>query len=419
MSFVRGHFRRTRSGYAYVRPSLRGSGGSGALGIVLLVVIGVVVSVIMAIVRFVIEHWIYIAGSIAMGCAVATGVALSRQLRERRIAGYLRLASEAVDALDDRFEDLALARVARRIPSDDQRRTVGEEEIYRSFIARILADGQVSDEECAKLQRVHALFAFDSRQALAIREEAFDGFMSWVGVDISEAQEAAVRTVAARLELAPQRTETQLAVVTGRRLERERHALRVAEHERRQAAIAAEHGRRQAASAVEQERQDALEAQRERDARLAAMQQRQAVLEAKRQRQAELEIERGRAEHARQVQLEAQRVTACEVFDSAVRVPVIVSMKLKRDESCWLSVQARLRDRKVIRAGEFVVTNKRILFISDSVVSVTLPHLLDIAADPDSGTLRLIKDGRKTPYEFLLEQPLVALAHVERSLAEA
>jgi hypothetical protein len=360
MPFVRGHFRRTRSGFTFVRPSFRRSSGSGALAIAVLVLISLVVSVVLAIVRFVVEHWIYIAGTMAAGGAIALGVTLSRQLRERRIEAYLQLAREAVEGFEDRFEDLT--RLARRLPTDDQRRTVGEEEIYRSFIAQILADGQVTDAEWARLSRVNELFAFEPQRALAIREEAFDGLMAWVGVDLSEAQEAAVRTVAARFALPPQHTEPQLAVVSARRSERQHQAAAAAERERYQAALAAV-----------REQEAALEAEREREARLAAQWQRQVKLEA----------------------------------------------KLKRGESCWMAVEARLQDRKASRAGQLLVTNKRILFVSDSVVSVAFSQVLDIAADPDSGVLRLIKDGRKTPYEFLLEEPLVALAHVERSLDEA
>jgi hypothetical protein len=388
MPLVRGHFRRTRSGLTFVGPSFRRSSGSGALGVALLVMIGVVVSVILAIVQFVLAHWLVIVGVMATGGAVVAGVLLGGWLRQRRVEAYLQLAHEAVGGFEDRFQELA--RLARRVPTDDQRRTLGEEEIYRGFIAQILADGQVTDAEWARLQCVNELFAFDATRALAIREEAFDGLMAWVGLDLTEAQEGAIRTVAARLELPRPRTEAQLAVVSARRRDRERQTEVAAEREARQAAIAAV-----------REREAALEAEREREARLAAQRERQAKLEAKRQ------------------QLEVQRKAAAAVHDCEQRVPIAARVKLRRGESCWFAIEARLQDRKASRAGQLLVTNKRILFVSDSVVSVALAQVLDVAADPDAGLLRLIKDGRKTPYEFLLEEPLVALAHVERSLTEA
>lgn len=406
MSFVRGHFRRTRSGYTYVRPRLRRSGGSGAFGIAVLVMIGLAVSVVMAIVQFVLAHWIVIVGTLATGGAMVLGVVLSRKLREHRVERYLQAVREAVNSLEDRFEQPA--RLARRISQSNSRRTVGEEEIYRGFIAQILADGQVSEAEWAKLQRVNELFSFDAQRALAIRAEAFDGLMAWVGVELSTAQETAVRTTAMRLQLPAQHTERQLAIVTARRIEREHQARLAAEREAHQLAIAAV-----------REREGALEAEREREARLAAQRQRQAALEAKRQQQTESEAQQRRAEQARQRELDAQRVAASAVFEIGQRIPVAPSVKLKRGESCWMAVEARLQDRKAIRAGQLLVTSKRILFVSDSLVSVGLNQVLDVAADPDTGILRLIKDGRKTPYQFLLGQPLVALAHVERSLEEA
>lgn len=96
-----------------------------------------------------------------------------------------------------------------------------------------------------------------------------------------------------------------------------------------------------------------------------------------------------------------------------------VDMKLKRGETCWMSAAASLRDRKVTLTGTCFVTNKRILFVGDKAVSINLTQVLDAAADPQAGVLRVIKDGRKTPYEFTLDEPLVVLAHVERSLTEA
>lgn len=388
MGYVRGHFRRTGSGFTYVRPSFQRSSGSGAVGMMLLVMAGAGVWVIAAIVRLLVALWFVLVGGMVIGGVVASGIALSRWFRERRVEAYLRVARQAVEAFEDRFDELD--RLAGRIPRDDQRRMLGEEDIYRSFVAQVLADGWVSDEEWAKLQRVHAIFAFDAQQALAIREQAFDGFMAWVGLDLTEAQEAAVRTVAARLELPQPRTEAQLATVSERRRERERQAMLVAEREAQQAAIAA----------VRQHEAE-LEAERQRQARLAAQRQREAALEAKRAR------------------LEAQRLAACAVFDRDRREPAMVRAKLRRGESCWWSGQAHLRDRKNTRVGDLLITNKRIVFLSDTVVNVALDKILDVAADFDSGILRLVKDGRKTPYEFLLEQPLVALAHIERSLAEA
>jgi len=47
-----------------------------------------------------------------------------------------------------------------------------------------------------------------------------------------------------------------------------------------------------------------------------------------------------------------------------------------------------------------------------------MSKILDASVDLERGILRLIKDGRKRPYEFEMPSPLVAMAHVDRSLRE-
>jgi hypothetical protein len=428
MTFVRGHFRRTRSGYTYVRPSARrSSSGAGVLLIASAVAIGLVISLVAAIVRFMVEQWIPIVGTMLAGGALAGGVALTGGIKRRRVGHYLELAREVVDGADGGHEKLA--RLAKWIPADDQQRVVGEEEIYSTLIAEILADGEITDEECNRLNRIDGIFVFDPRRAIEIRQEAFDGFVSWVGVDLTEEQEAALHTVAARLEIPQAHTEHWLTIVAGRRIERERQVALAAERERqaallaereRQAALLAER-ERQAMIVAEQERRETVAAERQRQTALAAERERQAQLEAERERRVALEVERERQAALsleRRRKMETQRDAARAIFETARREPVDVDVKLKRGELCWLSTQASLRDRKEMRSGVVFVTNKRLLFVADTTVSISLSQMLDVGADPHSGVLRVIKDGRKTPYEFTLEQPLVLLAHLERSRQE-
>jgi hypothetical protein len=327
------------------------------------------------------------------------------------------LAREVVHGADGDHE--TLVRLAKRIPADDQQRVVGEEEIYSTLIAEILADGEITDEECNRLNRINDIFVFDPRRAVEIRQEAFDGFVSWVGVDLSEEQEAALHTVAARLEIPRAHTEHWLTLVAGRRTEREGQVALAVERER-QAALLAER-ERQVALAAERERQATIAAERERREIVAAERVQQAAVAAERARQAAIEAEERQAALSaeRRKKMETQRAAAKAVFEIARRNSVDVDVKLKRGELCWLSTQVTLRDRKEMRLGIAFVTNKRLLFIADTTVTISLSHMLDVGADPRAGVLRVIKDGRKTPYEFLLEQPLVLLAHLERSLQEA
>src|SRR5262245_41072889 len=124
MTFVRGHYRRTRSGYTYVRPSVRrSSSASDALGTILFIAIGFVVAVVAAVIRFVVQHWIAIVATLLAGGALVGGVLLVGELRRRRVAVYLELARQVVHGADSLYSDLL--KLARRIPMDDQLRVVG------------------------------------------------------------------------------------------------------------------------------------------------------------------------------------------------------------------------------------------------------------------------------------------------------
>lgn len=388
MTFVRGHFRRTRSGYTYVRPSIRRNSSGFGVVAVLGLVVSAALAIVAAIVRFIVQHWLPIVVILLVSGAVAVGVMLTGKLRRRYVTSYLELARLVAHGADGRYDELL--RLARRIPVDDQHRIIGEEEIYTTLIAEILADGEVSDEECARLTRINEVFAFVPHRATEIRQEAFDGFVSWVGIDLTQQQEATLRDVALRLNIPQAHTDRWLSMIAGHRSE-----------QARQAAIAAEQAR-QAAIAAERQRQTALEAERARQAALAIEREQQAALAA-----------------AHEQKMQEQRNAANAVHEIERREPERVDVKLKRGESCWFTTNACLRDRKMAKIGTCFVTNKRLLFVADTAVSIDLSRMLDVAADPDAGLLRIIKDGRKTPYEFALEQPLVTLAHIERSLEEA
>ena len=461
MSFVRGHYRRTSKGVSYVRPSIRRGSGGGGAAVAAAIVLVIVLVIVTTIVKFVIAHWLPIFAALLLAAGVFAAVVLRGKSSGWRGTRYLELARDVAQGKNRDYGRLAA--LAARVPSDDQERIIGEEEIYATLVAEILADGEVSDEECERLTHINEVFVFDTRRALEIRQEAFDGFMSWVGIDLSGEQEVSLRDLALRLDVSRDRTDHWLSMVAHhraegvRQVEREAARTRRAEREReveqvRREAYAAERKRtialeaeraQLAAQAAEQERRTAIEAERARLAALEAEEARLAALTAERERQAALDVERAqRAEHEaerarqavqaterdRQTTLALERERAVQlqhdaaklVFAAETREPIEVSMKLRRGEQCWFIADAVLRERKnSTRTGTCLVTNKRLLFEAERPVSINLSRMLDVAADPTSGVLRIIKNGRKSPYEIELDQPLVALAHLERSLVAA
>src|SRR5690606_5698386 len=136
-----------------------------------------------------------------------------------------------------------------------------------------------------------------------IRQEAFDGFVSWVGIDLTQQQEATLRDVALRLNIPQAHTDRWLSMIAGHRSE-----------QARQAAIAAEQAR-QAAIAAERQRQTALEAERARQAALAIEREQQAALAA-----------------AHEQKMQEQRNAANAVHEIERREPERVDVKLKRGE---------------------------------------------------------------------------------------
>lgn len=411
MTFVRGHFQATPSGFAYVTPSARSSGRGLAVSAVTLALLLIgLIATTSRLARSGLSPWTLATMIVLIGSGAAVTVILRRRLTQYQTEQYLALAAEVARGADIHRDELR--RLAQAIPRDDQRRAIGEEEVYGTLIAEILADAEVTDAECERIEYIGELFAFDPSRAMAIREAAFDGFVSWVGVDLTRQQEAALSLVAMRLGISQDHAERALSLVSERRTEREQRAALAAELER------------QAALAAERERQAALEAERARRAALAAEREKQAALEAERLRQEALAAKRARqealaAERAERERQNAQRKAAQAVFTSPDRVAVDVGVKLKRGESCWWSSAAVLRDRKKESTGTCYVSNNRLFFVADKLVSINMSRILDAAAEVETGILRVIKDGRKSPYEFFLDQPLVALAHIERSLDES
>lgn len=320
------------------------------------------VKALIAVVTFLTEHWYIPVGLLVLAGTIGLGVLVDQAIQKRRVNRYLELA-EQFAANGQRACLDAMERLGQRIDFNNQYRTIGEAGIYYTFITEILADGEITEEELARLQGLNGVFSFDAQHAMQLREDAFGAFVSWLGADLTGDEEAGLRAVAEQLEILPVRIDVHLRPIVELRQQRAREA--------------AAHANR------------VLQAERERQA-------------------AQVRLER----------LKAQQEAAAAVYDGGERTPVTVGVKLRRGESCWFTAPTRLHDRKVFSKGELLLTNKRVLFVGKKAVSVNLSQILDIEADPEADLLRVIKDGRKAPYEFNLAQPLVALAHVERSLGE-
>lgn len=400
MNLVRGHYRRHASGYVYQAPEAYSSHSRLELSLASAALV-VGVGALIGISRVQTEPSRVVLSAALVGACATIVVCARGIIRSLRLQRYLSIADKVAHG-GDAFRD-ELARLGRELSPQNQTRQLGEERIYNRLITEILADAEVSELECERLEFMDQTFAFDPDRAREIRTAAFDEFLAWVGVDLSAVQADALSVIALRLGIDQAHAEATLTLVNDRRVEREQRA--------RRAAREAEHAR-QRALAMEQARRAEMLAKREREAALEAEQTRQRALEARRAREARLAARRRERE-----QLEAQREAARAVHEQA-REPVEVDVHLKRGEHCWWTGSATLRDRGNESSGTCHVSNKRLFHVGDKLVSINLSRMLDVAADPETGLLRVIKDGRKSPYAFFVDQPLVVLAHVERSLEE-
>lgn len=380
VAFVRGHFRRTSSGVTYVQPHRRRGasasatkGGGELLAIVSLAALVVLAAGIIWIVKVIAAHLLAIAivvciflGSLGAGFGI---VATVRGIRRRRVEEYLERCRAFVLA-GGRLsgEPQALEYLAKRIPASDQVRSIGEETLYRDTAAAILADLHVDEDERRLLAALERLFSLDERRTREIKESAFVALLPALkGAFFGAEEECNTRSVAAGLGLGDEFVNERLAPLID-----------------------------------ERERLTNLE-----------------ILNARRQAEAE------RAEQIRQAALEDEYRLVSLVLESGSRQPLETALatRLGKKEFAWYespAVQVRHLKRGDERTtGVLVVTNQRILFVSKGVVSLSLSKILDASADRERGILRLVKDGRKEPFDFEMQQPLLAMAHIERSLRDA
>lgn len=119
---------------------------------------------------------------------------------------------------------------------------------------------------------------------------------------------------------------------------------------------------------------------------------------------------------------EKDYLLSTEVRESTPRDKVSVTLRIPATESPWYETSTthvkRLKKGDQRRTGTLLVTSRRLLFTGDGTITIRLDKVLDVAADIEHGFVRVIKDGRKQPFFFEVDQPLVTLAHVERSLGE-
>lgn len=406
MPFVRGHFRRTPGGYSFVSPHhRRGSGGADVLAYLALGILGLVVLVIATIVRVIMAHLREVIMVLLAVAVVAIVIFVVAELRKRRIHAYLDLCRElAIEGILEPERLKKMEALATKLPVDSQVRQLEEEAIYRDLIARILADGQIDDQERTVLRHLENAFVFDLGHAASMKLDAFTSLVAALRGHMDENQEQHVRATARDLGLSASDVDEQLKPLVEHREDvrrrQEEEANRIAEQARIAAARQAEHER--AMARQQAEREQAIAKQREERARALAEQARlRAEQEAKREKDYQL---------------------SAEVRESATRDKVSVTLRVPATESPWYETPAmhvkRLKKGDQRQKGALLVTSRRLLFAGDSTITIRLDKILDVAADVEHGIVRVIKDGRKQPFFFEVDQPLVTLAHVERSLGE-
>lgn len=413
MTFVRGHLRRTPSGrMTYVRPHHRRSTASldptplvdptslvgptplVVLALIALLLVGMLVAwIVELIAAHIVAVWFTVVGLGALVGVVYFVVVGIQSVRARKVARYLDLCHELMrgSQLSSADKD-ALHALSRELPVDVQARVVGEERLFEGFVAQVLADGRIDEQEARVLAEVEGLFSIDVARAEMIKFAAFDALLGAFGELLDEEAEVAACEVALALGLPLEEVVAKLQPLVDRR-EQARRDARAAEA-RRDAARAAE-ARRDAARVAEARRHAA--------------------------RAAEAQLAYERREAARRAELERELQLAAEVLEADTLRAIEASVRLDKREQAFYEAPAveikRFKKGDRRQSGALVITDRRLLFVGDGNIAIPWAKLLDVAADCDEGLLRVIKDGRKTPYYFELDRPRIALAHVERGLA--
>ena len=394
MAFVRGHYRRTSSGVTYVRPHRRrltpASNGLALpalpafLALLALPAVALITWLFVLVFKVVAAHLV--------GIAVAVGIVLgglflgtllvvtTRRIRRQRVDRYLDLCRDFIQhgsSVNPATLEM-LDKVALQVPSDDQARLLGEASLYRDLTADVLADGMVDEDETQLLRALEERFALDPQRTSEIMESVFLGLLPALGEGFFDKdQEARLCAAAAGLGLSEEFVQRHISPLVSWR-------------------------------------DSLIQAEVRKAERLAVNEQfvAERVAEAER-----FEAERQRAR-------EKEYEVASAVRESAVREELATSIatRLTKNEVAWFQSPAvqveRLKKREKRSEGQLLVTNRRVLFVSDGATTLALSKILDASADLDSGILRLIKDGRKRPFDFEMLSPLVAMAHVDRSLRE-
>lgn len=76
------------------------------------------------------------------------------------------------------------------------------------------------------------------------------------------------------------------------------------------------------------------------------------------------------------------------------------------------------RTFEVVRAGNLIITDQRLLFEAGSITSIDLAHMVEVDVDAESKYLRVFDDRNVEPYYFDVPQTHMALAYLERVLEQ-
>ena len=121
--------------------------------------------------------------------------------------------------------------------------------------------------------------------------------------------------------------------------------------------------------------------------------------------------------------LVTQLSSARKVLES-VPQPITGPTRLPNAEVTYYEAPAQefvLRKRTGLqsnRTGTLYVTSARLMFIDQQRTTIKHERIVDASVDRQRNMLVVVKDGRVGPYYFALDEPFVALAHLQRSMHE-
>jgi hypothetical protein len=304
------------------------------------------------------RHWLALVIAVAVIAGARVVLAVARWRRQRRVARFMEAARSAASTptLTQYLAEVTRLRIAAG--SLPEAATTELEGLYRTALAEVLADRQVTEGERIRLDDLKGALGL---QAEATTRAEVEGFLQAYTAFVADRwltaeEESALERMRQTLRIPDEAVQAQLAFAGSLRDQR----------------VALEAQLRKAKDVTTGTLSPIDAGVKMRDGEVCFF-------------QAPFTEKKG-------------RVTRTYVVDG-----------VRRKETGLESV----------RSGNVYVTSERVLLVADGATTIKLEKILDAAVDSESNVLALTVDGRKTPYYLEVPEPFVAAAYIDKATATA